>query len=273
MLLLRSLAKAGAVALAVFTCLVIPVVPAQAQDVPPASAVPKPPPPTPSLWKGRALANASVFFGNTQQQVLGADGKLARVDSSFGLSAELQTLYGEAAVDAGPRIVTKRLWLGTVNVNFRPMAPVSSFVTTTLESNLEKRIAARYSLGAGAKWNVLQSKETDGSLSLSLSAERTMARDSTVHFPNQTIARFSWLAKYSHAFDDRMQVSHSTSWQPSASGVAQFLVASNTELRYKMNGTVSLSLAVSDNYDSGALTRGARTYNDGQMLFGVAAGW
>ncbi len=273
MLLLRSPAKAGAIALAVFACFVIAVVPAQAQDVPPASAVPKPPTPRPSPWKGSALANASVFFGNTQQQVLGADGKIARVDSSFGLSAELQTLYGEAAVDAGPRIVTKRIWLGTVNVNFKPLAPVSSFVTTTVESNLEKRIASRVSAGAGAKWNVLQSPSTDGSLSLSLSAERTLARDSTVHFPNQTIARFSWLAKYSHSFDDRMRISHATSWQPSASGAAQFLVASNTEFRYKMNGTVSLSLALTDNYDSGALTRGARTYNDGQMLFGVAAGW
>lgn len=242
-------------------------------DVPPASAVSPPPAPKPSLWKGSALANASVFFGNTQQQVLGADAKIARVDSAFGLSGELQALYGEAAVDTGPRTVTKRLWLGTVNANFNPLAPVSSFVTTSLESNLEKRIASRYSLGAGAKWNVLQSPASQASLSLSLSAERTLPRDSTVHFPNQTIARFSWLAKYSHAFDDRMHISHSTSWQPSASGVSQFLVASNTELRYKMNGAVSLSLAVSDNYDSGALMRGARTYNDGEMLFGVAAGW
>ncbi len=274
MVLLRAVRKASAAALAIFMGCAGVLSTAGAQDVPPASAVPKPPPPPgPSLWKGSALANASVFFGNTQQQVLGADAKLARVDSSFGLSAELQALYGEASLDTGPRTVTKRLWLGTVNANFKPLAPVSSFVTTTFESNLEKRIASRYSLGAGAKWNVLQSKETNASLSLSLSAERTLARDSTVSFPNQTIARFSWLAKYSHSFDDRLHISHSTSWQPSASGVAQFLVATNTELRYKMNGTVSLSVTVSDNYDSGALLRGARTYNDGEMLFGVAAGW
>ncbi|MGH7669040.1 MAG: DUF481 domain-containing protein [Gemmatimonadaceae bacterium] len=269
----RTFGKASAGALAIFMSCAGLVSPARAQDVPPASAVPKPTPPPPSPWTASALANASVFFGNTQQQVIGADGKIARVDSSFGLSAELQALYGEAAVDTGPRIVTKRTWLGTVNVNLKPLAPVSSFVTTTLESNLEKRIASRFSAGVGAKWNAWQSTATQASLSLSISAERTTARDSTVHFPNQTIARFSWLAKYSHAFDDRLLISHSTSWQPSASGVAQFLVASNTELRYKMNGTVSLSLALTDNYDSGALMRGARTYNDGQMLFGVAAGW
>jgi hypothetical protein len=249
--------------------------PAAAQtgvSVPPAAA-PKPPAPAPRLWRGSALANASVFFGNNQQQVLGADGKLARVDSNFAFAGELQAQYGEASVDGGPRTVTKRLWLGTVTVNYRPLAPVSSFLTTTFESNLEKRIAARYSLGAGAQWNAVRDAATQASLSLSLSAERTLPLDTTVHLPAERLARFSWLGKLHHAFDDRMEIAHATSWQPTTTGGYQFLISSTTELRYKMNGTVSLSLAFNDNYDSGALARGARTYNDGQMLFGVAAGW
>lgn len=267
-----TLRRAGARTLALLLLSLLAAVPTAA-GAQAASAATQPPAPPPSLWKGSALANASIFFGNTSQQVLGADGKLSRVDSAFGLSAELQTLYGEAAVDTGPRIVTKRLWMGTIIANFRPMAPVSSFVTGTYESNLEKRIASRYSAGVGAKWNIIRNPATDANLSLSLSAERTTARDSTVHFPDERIARVSWLAKYHHSFDHRMEVTHATSWQPSASGKAQFLVSSNTQFQYKMNGTVSLSLALSDNYDSGALARGARTYNDGQMLFGVAAGW
>jgi Protein of unknown function, DUF481 len=276
MVLLRSSATASAGALAIFMLGAVLARPLAAQDVPPASAVPAPPPPPlrkPSLWKGTALANASIFFGNNQQQVLGADTKLAHVDSGLALSAELQTQYGEAAVDTGPRVVTKRLWLGTVTANFRPLQVISGFLTTTFESNLEKRIASRYSLGAGARWNILQTEATNASLSLALSGEHTVARDSTVHFPDKKLARLAWLGKFHHSFDDRMEMTHATSWQPSASGSYQFLIASSTELRYKMNGTVSLSLAFTDNYDSGALTRGARTYNDGQMLFGVAAGW
>ena len=269
----RSYGVAGAGALAFVLFALVPAC-MRAQDVPPASAVAtKPVAPAPKLWKGSALANASVFFGNNQQQVLGADGKLARVDSALALSAELQTQYGEAAVDTGPRIVTKRLWLANVTASYKPLSVVSGFVTTTYESNLEKRIASRYSLGAGAQWNVLRRQDTDASVSLSLSGEHTVARDSTVHFPDKQLARISWMGKFHHQFDDRMDLSHATSWQPSASGAFQYLVASSTALRYKMNGTVSLSLAFTDNYDSGALTRGARTYNDGQMLFGVAAGW
>ncbi len=263
-----QLRRAGASALAFVLSSTIPAAVAAAQTAPPT------PPAKPlKLWTASALANASIFFGNTQQQITGVDGKVARVDSAYGLNTELQMLYGEASVDGGPRTVTKRTWLGTAAITFRPLAPFSSFLTTTYESNLEKRIALRYSMGAGAKWNIHHTAATDANLSLSLSAERTIPLDSTVQFPEQRILRFSWVAKYRHAFDERVQITHATSWQPSATGVSQFLVSSNTELRYKMNGTVSLSLALTDNYDSGALDRGARTYNDGQMLFGVAAGW
>ncbi len=258
--------RAGAVALALSLIAALPAPAAAARKNP---ALPQPP----NVWRGSALANASFLFGNNQQQIVGVDGKLARVDSSLGLAGELQTLYGEASVNAGPRAVTKRLWLATITANFKPLAPVSSFITTTFESNLEKRIASRYSLGAGAQWAIHRTKATDASLSLSLSAEQTIPMDSIVHFPDQRIARFSWLARFHHSFDERLDLSHSTSWQPSASDVSQFLVSSNTEFRYRMNGTVSLSMSFTDNYDSGAVERGARSYNDGQMLFGIAAGW
>ncbi len=239
----------------------------------PVSAQSSSPPPHPKIWKGSALANASLFFGNTQQRVVGVDGKVARVDSAFGLSTELQTVYGEASVAQGSQAVTKRIWMATTTVNLRPLARVSSFITGTFESNLEKRVASRYSAGAGARWNIHHTDATDASLSAALSAEHTTPIDTAASFPEQRIARVSVLGKFHHSFDDALRIAHSTSWQPSASGPSQYLVNSNTELRYKMNGTVSLSVTFMDSYDSGAKARGARTNNDGQMLFGISAGW
>ena len=96
----------------------------------------------PSLWKGqRARQCQRVLRQYASSRCSAPTASWRGSTSSFGLSAELQTLYGEAAVDAGPRIVTKRLWLGTVNVNFRPLAPVSSFVTDHLR--VEPREAHR----------------------------------------------------------------------------------------------------------------------------------
>lgn len=259
---IRTLLGAGARVPACFLAIALCVTPLSAQAKP-----------GPKLWRGSALGNASLFFGNNQQQVFGADGKIARTDSAFGLAGEMQMVYGEASVNSAPRAVTKRLWMGTLTANFRPLARVSSFVTGSYQSNLEKRIAARYSAGAGARWNIHQTDATDANLSLSLSGEHTAPMDSTVTFPDQWIARFSWSATFHHSFDDRVRVSHSTSWQPAANQVSQYLVASSTQLRYKMNDTVSLSVAFTDNYDSGARSRGASTNNDGQMLFGISAGW
>ncbi|HET7631800.1 MAG TPA: DUF481 domain-containing protein [Gemmatimonadaceae bacterium] len=227
----------------------------------------------PKSWAGSAIANASVFFGNNQQQVLGADAKLTHQDSALAVTGELQVQYGEAAVDTSARTVTKRLWVAGLTANFRPLDVVSGFLTSTYEANLEKRIASRYSLGAGAKWNIVQKDATTASLSLSLSGEHTVPLDSTVRFTDKKLARLAWLGKYHHSFDDRTEITHQTAWQPAASGRYQFLVVSSTELRYKLNGAVALSMVFTDNYDSAAKSRGARGYNDGQMLFGVAAGW
>ncbi len=227
----------------------------------------------PKLWEGSALANASLFFGNTQQQVFGTDGKLARVDSAFGISAEVQGVYGEASLANGPRAVVKRTWTGTVTANVNPLAMVSSYVTAVYQSSLEKRIAERYSLGAGAKWNVRHTSETHASLSAGLAFEHTTPLDSTVKFPESGIARVSVMAKFRHSFDGRVVLTHSTSYEPSASGPAQYVIDTNTQLRYKMNGIVSLSATFTDDYDSGAMARGARSNNGGEMLFGVAAGW
>jgi hypothetical protein len=263
----QMLSRAGAHVPALLLCAALSVASLSAQTTP--HPAPKS---TPKLWQGRALANASVFFGNTQQQVFGADAKLARVDSAFGIAGELQSVYGEASTNSAPRIVTKRIWMGTLTANFRPLARVSGFVTGSYQSNLEKRIASRYSVGGGAKWNIHQTSTTDAGLSLALSGEHTVARDSTVSFPEQWIARFSWGLTFHHSFDDRVRISHSTSWQPAANAVSQYLVASSTELRLKMNSTVSLSVVFTDNYDSGAMSRGSRTNNDGQTLFGISAG-
>jgi Protein of unknown function, DUF481 len=260
---LRSVPKSFAPGLVALVCAALFVLPAAAQS----SSKP------PKTWQGSALVNASIFFGNTQQQVFGTDAKLARVDSSFGLSTELQSIYGEATVKPAPSTVTKRLWIGMLTANLRPLARVSGFVTGSYQSNLEKRIASRSSGGVGAMWNIRQTDATGASLSLSLSAEHTVPMDSTVTFPDQWIARFSWVAKFHHSFDDRVDFTHSTSWQPAAHSVSQYLVASSTELRFKMNTAVSLSVAFTDSYDSAAMSRGARTNNDGEMLFGIAAGW
>jgi hypothetical protein len=229
--------------------------------------------PRPRLWTGSAQANASVFFGNTEQRVLGARTSLARADSAVELRADLQALYGDASVDAEPRRVTKRLWLGTLTADYRPLAQTSPFVFATVESSFEKRIAVRYSAGVGAKQTFVRSARSETSLSLGVLDERTVPRDSTVALPTERVTRWSLRGRVRHAFDDRVRVSHVTFWQPRVGETARFLVRSTTDLEYRLTRAVALSLSLQDNYDSEAVRRGARTYNDGQLLFGIGGSW
>jgi hypothetical protein len=225
------------------------------------------------LWTGTAEANASVFFGNSEQRVFGGHVNAARADSALELSGDVQGLYGDAVVGDDPRQVIKRLWLLTATADYRPLARTSPFVFGTFESNYEKRIARRYSGGVGAKQTFVRTEQTEVSLSLALVAERTVPRDSSVGLPTERLRRWSLRGRARRALDDRLRASHVTFWRPSVRRASDFLILSTTELEYGVTSSINLTLTFLDNYDSEAVRRGARTYNDGQLLFGLGASW
>ena len=229
--------------------------------------------PAPRRWTGTAAANGSVLFGNTDQRVLGGRATLTRADSLVEVDGSVQALYGDTEREDGQREVTKRLWLGTLSVDYRPAARVSPFVFGTAESSLEKQLAARYSVGVGAKRTFVRTARSDASLSLALLDERTVPRDDAPAPGSTRLTRWSLRARVRHAFDDRLRVSHVTYWMPSAAAASRFLIRSTTDAEYAVREGVALSVSLLDNYDSEAVARGARVNNDGQLLLGVSARW
>lgn len=226
------------------------------------------------IWSGSVQANGSIFFGNTEQVVVGSRLTLSRGDSTVEFGFDFQTLYGETSQENGDRTTTKRVWLGSVSLDLQPHATVSPFVYGSVESNLEKRISERYSLGVGAKRTFVNNDRSEASLSLALLDERTEPRRTTAAAPEITrLTRWSWRGRVRHQFDHRLRISHVTFWRPSIGGDRSYLIQSNSELIYQLNESISLSLLFVDNYDSEARSRGARVYNDGQVLFGIATRW
>jgi hypothetical protein len=228
---------------------------------------------TPRVWQGSAGASASVFFGNTEQRVFGGRVRLSHADSALELGIDVEALYGDASVGDQPREVIKRVWLGTITADGRPHARLSPFVFGTLESNFEKRIARRYSAGAGAKRTFIHTGRQEASLSAAVLAERTVPRDSTLDIGTELLTRWSWRGRLRYAFDERLHFSHVTFWQPALTEIERFLLRSASELRYQLGWGVALTFSFLDSYDSEARRRGARHYNDGQLLFGAAASW
>jgi hypothetical protein len=227
----------------------------------------------PRRWTGTAQANASVFFGNSEQRVLGGHAGVSRADSALEVSVDIQSLYGDASIEDGPRTVTKRLLLATASVDLRPFARLSPFVFGSAESNFEKRIASRYSVGAGAKRTFARTDRTEASVSLALMDEHTVPRVGVAGLRNQRLTRWSWRGRVRHAFDERLRLSHVTFWRPSLRTAARYVVLSTTELEYNLTRILAFTLSFIDNYDSEAVRRGARTYNDGQALLGVMGSW
>ena len=228
----------------------------------------------PRVWTGSAQANASIFFGNSEQRLFGGRLALSRADTAVEVVLDVQGLYGDAAIGESARAVTKRLWLAIASVDLRPFAPLSPFVFGSAESNFEKRIARRYSIGAGAKQTFVRTDRTESSLSLALLDEHTVPREPVAAGSGaQRLTRWSLRGRVRHAFDDRLRFSHVTFWRPSVRTVARYVVLSTTEVEYKLTRVLALTLSLLDSYDSEAVGRGARTYNDGQLLFGATAAW
>ncbi len=227
----------------------------------------------PRRWKGSVQANGSILFGNTDQRVLGGRAALTRADSLLEVDAGVQALYGDAETEDGVRQVTKRLWIGTVSIDYRPAMRTSPFVFGSVESSLEKRLAARYGVGIGAKRTFVRTERREVSLSVALLDEQTRPLDPPAGGGGTRITRWSVRGRLRHSFDDRLRLSHVTFWQPSVTAIARYLVRSSTEIDYALTKELGLSLSLLDNYDSQARERGARVNNDGQLLVGVSARW
>lgn len=222
-------------------------------------------------WPATAQLNGSLLYGESEQRTFGGRITVARTDSLLELSASLQGLYGEASGRDRAREVAKRLWLGSLAADWRPAARWSPFLLATLETNLEKRLAARYNVGLGIKYTAWRTATDEGSLSVALLDERIdpLADDR----PTTRLTRWSTRLRVRHAFGGRTRVSHVTFWRPSLRSIDRFVVQSTTELALGLTARSALTVSLLDLYDSEAVTRGARGYNDGQLLLGAQVAW
>ena len=222
-------------------------------------------------WDVKAEAAASAFFGNTRQSTVGTRLSAGRSDSTVEVKTDGEFTYGEAEGSERRMFVSKRSWRSSLTADYRPFARVSPFVLATIESSLEKRIDRRYSGGAGANYVLARTQRTASDLSLALLAERSLLPDTAGPRIERTLARYSARFRLDRQFDERLSLAHLTFWRPEAGALERFTFTSRTSLAYKMTTSLSVQASFLDNYDSEARERGARSNNDGEILFGMAA--
>jgi hypothetical protein len=188
----------------------------------------------------------------------------------FTADAAFNFRYGESEDANNTRFVSARGMLATVSVQGTPKGRFSPFLSASVETSLEKRIANRRSGGAGAQIVIAKSNTGSANLSMGVLGERTLALSDTA-VSAETVARWSWRAKLDQRVADRVSVSHTTYFSPALRALAQYTVTSTTVGSVAINKSLALTLTFTDNYDSQAKMRGAPTNNDGSLLFGIRA--
>lgn len=225
-------------------------------------------------WQSKAQVSASLFFGATEQRLVSTNLDVARADSTVEISGGMQFRYGEAADAEGTRSVQARSWIGTLAADAHPFDAVSPFVFGSVETSFEKRIDRRATGGAGARWAFVQRPGTRASISAALLGEHTRSAEvvSTSGIDrNRTSARWSFRAKLEREQKDRWTLTHVTFYQPALRSVDRYLVTSTTRLGLTLNERLAATLSFVDDYDSDARGRGARSNNNGHVLFGILA--
>jgi len=223
-------------------------------------------------WSGSAEANASLFFGNTEQWVVAGATRAAYSDSSVEVRGELRADYAETSDESGGSSVSRRAWLFSTGVDFSPFSKVSPFLLGSVESSLQARIQRRYAGGFGGKLTYIQTEATKLSTSLALLWERTQVMDGNSD-PDLAASRLRWSfrLKGGRKLDDRIRFTHETFYQPSVKDMQHFTITSTSTLTFDLNKTLGFTSTLRDSYDSEARNRGARSNNDGQFLVGLRA--
>ena len=222
-------------------------------------------------WSGTVEANGSLFFGNVRDRLFGARVHAAKADSTLEVKADARWSYADAARDDEERRVSGRTAFASLGADYKPFARYSPFWFGSIESSLQQRIDRRLSTGFGGKLTFYRQKSNDASVSLAVLAERTSPRvdAGAADVPDVVRRRWSVRGRVRQAITETISLSHTTFYQPALTRVNRFTVSSNTALAAKMTTKVSFTATLVDIYDSEARARGARKYNDGQLLFGL----
>jgi hypothetical protein len=220
-------------------------------------------------WRFESEVGASVFFGASDQTSVATKLAADRKGAAFELENRGSFLYGEATTEEGLTFVNKRSWEVGSNLSYRGFSRVNPYLFGRGLSSLEKKIDRRYNAGAGGRVTVLDDLRSRLDLSLAILAERTVERDSN-GAGDELLARWTGRLRFRRSFsDDRMVFNTETEYNPVFDEFANFTVTSESSLSFALSRVVSLKLSLVDNYDSRAMDRGARSNNDGRVLFSV----
>ena len=222
-------------------------------------------------WNLDTEVGASVFFGASDQTTVATKISSARMGPRFEVEGEAAYMYGESTDAEGNSFVNKRFWEIGTNLNYRGFSRVNPYVFGQVLSSLEKKIDIRYHGGAGAKATLRDTDRTRIDLAVAVLAEMTV-EDAPDNGEDELLARWTGSFKLRRSFsEERVVLETETRYNPVFDEFDNYTISSESSLGFRLSEIISLKLSLVDNYDSRAEERGARSNNDGRILFSVLA--
>ncbi len=224
-------------------------------------------------WSVEGELGGSFFFGNRDQTNFSTRAEIERADSLFESSTEFRFLYGTQTNDEGITSVSARSWGAASQLDFRPEALWQPFVSGSIESSFERRIALRYDTGAGLQVSFRDPENSRNRIDFAMSilAERTYAREAVGDDDDEaSLTRWSSNLRVRRAlFGDRLYFDTNNSYRPVFDSFATFRLNSNNSLSFELTEVIALRFSVRTEYDSRAVERGADTNYDGRTEVSV----
>ena len=222
-------------------------------------------------WSAKTELGASVFFGNTSQTAVTTSFTGNVEGGNFDLAGRAGFAYGEASSADGATFVNKRVWDVAVNLNYDPGSALNGFVTGKVESILEKKIDLRYNAGAGARYELASEGDIRTETSLAVLAEKTIPREGS-GVEEDAVAKWAARFKITKGGDEsRVVFETDTTYEPEISDLGTYTLTSRNSIAFRLNHRIAVQLSFVDAYDSDAVSRGARSNNDGQIFFSLVS--
>lgn len=222
-------------------------------------------------WSLKTEAGASLFFGASSQTAVlfrseyGYDGERWETSVAGGFD------YAETEGDDGMAFVSGRAWTTAVEVDL-DAGKWQPFGFVNADGSLQRQLALRLQTGLGVGYDVVDTETAKLDFSAAALLERINPRVGPgEEAESQTLGRFSARARGSRKLaEERIDLSFETFYRPSFDefGV-DYIVSFEGTAAFKLTEDVSLGFSLIDVYDSLAESRGARSNNDGRLLFSI----
>jgi putative salt-induced outer membrane protein YdiY len=241
--------------------LALPAVGLHAQEpTPPSQAVPtdtvpQPPPPADTIvpvsmpaaqlsspWKVAAEMSFTDQSGNRVLRLLTGGLKVAHRDRNrYELDGRVESRYGKSEGE-----VVARNQYASLALDLQPNAAWSPFLFSNAERDEFKRLALRFSGGAGARYTLWDEPGVQNTASVSLallySFEDLIATEAQPLALSRNLARWSLRVKGQQSLREGFSIHHTSFYQPVWDEMADYLLRSDTGASVLLTRRLALSV-------------------------------